>query len=188
MPTILITGANRGIGLEFARQYSADGWRVIAPSAATLTMRMPLQNYRSRRNPSTWPPSSPSRPLPPLCRDSRSISCSTTPACTKWRIATEALLDNLARAERPVVGNASSKMGSMANNTSGGVYIYRSVKAAPQCRQQKSGRGSAATEDYCRRPASGAGKDRHGRARCSDHHRRQRGRFAPRHCWLDARR
>jgi len=30
MPKILITGANRGIGLEFARQYSADGWNVIA--------------------------------------------------------------------------------------------------------------------------------------------------------------
>jgi NAD(P)-dependent dehydrogenase (short-subunit alcohol dehydrogenase family) len=30
MPTILITGANRGIGLEFAKQYSADGWDVIA--------------------------------------------------------------------------------------------------------------------------------------------------------------
>ena len=30
MPRILITGANRGIGLEFARQYAADGWEVIA--------------------------------------------------------------------------------------------------------------------------------------------------------------
>jgi NAD(P)-dependent dehydrogenase (short-subunit alcohol dehydrogenase family) len=30
MPTILITGANRGLGLEFTRQYAADGWRVIA--------------------------------------------------------------------------------------------------------------------------------------------------------------
>jgi NAD(P)-dependent dehydrogenase (short-subunit alcohol dehydrogenase family) len=30
MPKILITGANRGIGLEFARQYSVDGWNVIA--------------------------------------------------------------------------------------------------------------------------------------------------------------
>src|SRR3954447_11995537 len=28
--TVLITGANRGIGLEFARQYHAAGWRVIA--------------------------------------------------------------------------------------------------------------------------------------------------------------
>ncbi|MGN6057289.1 MAG: SDR family oxidoreductase [Sphingomicrobium sp.] len=30
MSTVLITGANRGIGLEFARQYSSDGWDVIA--------------------------------------------------------------------------------------------------------------------------------------------------------------
>jgi len=30
MPTILITGANRGLGLEFTRQYANDGWEVIA--------------------------------------------------------------------------------------------------------------------------------------------------------------
>lgn len=30
MPSVFITGANRGIGLEFARQYSDDGWDVIA--------------------------------------------------------------------------------------------------------------------------------------------------------------
>jgi len=30
MPTTLITGANRGLGLEFTRQYAAEGWRVIA--------------------------------------------------------------------------------------------------------------------------------------------------------------
>ena len=30
MPTVLITGANRGLGLEFARQYSSDGWDVVA--------------------------------------------------------------------------------------------------------------------------------------------------------------
>jgi NAD(P)-dependent dehydrogenase (short-subunit alcohol dehydrogenase family) len=29
MPTILITGAGRGLGLELARQYAADDWRVM---------------------------------------------------------------------------------------------------------------------------------------------------------------
>ncbi len=30
MPTVFITGANRGLGLEFASQYAAGGWSVIA--------------------------------------------------------------------------------------------------------------------------------------------------------------
>jgi hypothetical protein len=30
MPVALITGANRGLGLEFTRQYLADGWQVFA--------------------------------------------------------------------------------------------------------------------------------------------------------------
>jgi len=30
MPTILVTGASRGLGLEFARQYADDNWNVIA--------------------------------------------------------------------------------------------------------------------------------------------------------------
>jgi NAD(P)-dependent dehydrogenase (short-subunit alcohol dehydrogenase family) len=29
-PSVLITGANRGLGLELTRQYAADGWRVYA--------------------------------------------------------------------------------------------------------------------------------------------------------------
>lgn len=29
MPTVLITGASRGLGLEFARQYGGAGWQVI---------------------------------------------------------------------------------------------------------------------------------------------------------------
>src|SRR6185312_12881510 len=39
MTTILITGANRGIGLEFVKQYAADGAEIIAccrePAKAT---------------------------------------------------------------------------------------------------------------------------------------------------------
>jgi len=30
MSAVAVTGANRGSGLEFARQYAADGWEVIA--------------------------------------------------------------------------------------------------------------------------------------------------------------
>jgi NAD(P)-dependent dehydrogenase (short-subunit alcohol dehydrogenase family) len=30
MPTVLVTGAARGLGLELARQYAADGWTVLA--------------------------------------------------------------------------------------------------------------------------------------------------------------
>ncbi len=39
VPTVLVTGANRGIGLELARQYAARGWKVIGtarkPAEAT---------------------------------------------------------------------------------------------------------------------------------------------------------
>jgi len=40
MQTILITGAGRGLGFEFARQFAADGWRVLA------TLRDPAQGDR----------------------------------------------------------------------------------------------------------------------------------------------
>ena len=44
MPSTLITGANRGIGLEFVRQYLADGWQVYAacrdPSSASELHRL----------------------------------------------------------------------------------------------------------------------------------------------------
>ncbi len=39
MPTMLVTGASRGLGLEMVRQYGAEGWRIHAcarsPDAAT---------------------------------------------------------------------------------------------------------------------------------------------------------
>ena len=44
MPVVLITGANRGLGLEFARQYLADGWQVFAscrdPASAAELQRL----------------------------------------------------------------------------------------------------------------------------------------------------
>ena len=44
MPSTLITGANRGLGLEFAKQYLADNWQVCAacrdPSSASDLRRI----------------------------------------------------------------------------------------------------------------------------------------------------
>ena len=44
MPSALITAANRGLGLEFARQYAADGWQVYAacrdPDSASELRRL----------------------------------------------------------------------------------------------------------------------------------------------------
>jgi NAD(P)-dependent dehydrogenase (short-subunit alcohol dehydrogenase family) len=44
MPSTLITGANRGLGFEFARQYLADGWQVYAacrnPQSASELRRL----------------------------------------------------------------------------------------------------------------------------------------------------
>jgi NAD(P)-dependent dehydrogenase (short-subunit alcohol dehydrogenase family) len=48
MNTVLITGANRGLGLEFAKQYSDDGWQVIAccrsPDAADELQQLAKHN------------------------------------------------------------------------------------------------------------------------------------------------
>ena len=53
---ILITGANRGLGFEFAHQYLTEGWRVIAacrnPAAASNLRRLE-QNAEGRLDGST---------------------------------------------------------------------------------------------------------------------------------------
>lgn len=44
MPVVLVTGAGRGLGLEFARQYAAAGWSVIGtvrnPAAASALLAL----------------------------------------------------------------------------------------------------------------------------------------------------
>jgi NAD(P)-dependent dehydrogenase (short-subunit alcohol dehydrogenase family) len=50
MPTVLITGTSRGIGLEFARQYAAEGWRVLAtcrdPNKAKAMKALGVEAHR----------------------------------------------------------------------------------------------------------------------------------------------
>jgi NAD(P)-dependent dehydrogenase (short-subunit alcohol dehydrogenase family) len=48
MPTTLVTGANRGLGLELVRQYAADGWRVLA-CARDLDRAVDLRALESER-------------------------------------------------------------------------------------------------------------------------------------------
>ncbi len=47
MPTMLVTGANRGIGLEFVRQYGAEGWTIHAgvrnPAASSALQALGLE-------------------------------------------------------------------------------------------------------------------------------------------------
>jgi NAD(P)-dependent dehydrogenase (short-subunit alcohol dehydrogenase family) len=46
-PTILITGSNRGLGLEFTKQYAAAGWNVIA-TARDVTGAKELRELAAR--------------------------------------------------------------------------------------------------------------------------------------------
>lgn len=49
-PTVVVTGANRGLGLEWTRQYAARGWQVIAtarqPEDATALKQLARQSDR----------------------------------------------------------------------------------------------------------------------------------------------
>jgi NAD(P)-dependent dehydrogenase (short-subunit alcohol dehydrogenase family) len=40
VPTVLITGAARGLGLDFTRQYAAKGWKVLACARAPESLKL----------------------------------------------------------------------------------------------------------------------------------------------------
>jgi NAD(P)-dependent dehydrogenase (short-subunit alcohol dehydrogenase family) len=47
MPNVFITGSNRGLGMEWVRQYAEEGWRVFA-ACRRPTEAVELNNYGRR--------------------------------------------------------------------------------------------------------------------------------------------
>ena len=144
MPRALITGANRGIGLEFARQYSADGWDVIATArhssaeldglgvtvkpldltdadaVAAFGVEGPLDLFIA--NAGTGHPKDTQGP--DNARDWQAMMMVN--AIAPYQLA-QALLPNMAGGRKMIA--MSSGMGSISD-TSGGWVPYRTSKAA----------------------------------------------------------
>jgi NAD(P)-dependent dehydrogenase (short-subunit alcohol dehydrogenase family) len=156
--SILITGSNRGIGLELTRQYAEAGWRVFAcsrspqRSAQLDSLRQQFPNISLHTLDVTD-----GAQIAALAAelDGQAIDilmnnagyygpydarfgntdeqqwqqCMRVNCIAPMKIM-EALVDNVAASRRKLIAGMSSKMGSMADNGSGGSYIYRSSKAA----------------------------------------------------------
>jgi NAD(P)-dependent dehydrogenase (short-subunit alcohol dehydrogenase family) len=146
MPTIFVTGANRGLGLEFVRQYREAGWDVIATvresspelDALGAEVRMldmadaaAVSAVRAGRpvdlviaNAGTYGP-----------RDARDAA-SAAEWLDTFTINTVApyLLAQALLPEVKAVGGKliaiSTRMGSLEDNSSGGFLAYRSSKTA----------------------------------------------------------
>jgi NAD(P)-dependent dehydrogenase (short-subunit alcohol dehydrogenase family) len=157
--TVLITGCNRGLGLEFAYQYARDGWQVHA-CARDLVHADALQALQSRF------PEQISLHTLDVNKDGqiraldRVLENTTIDLLINnagyygpkgvafgtlerelWRqvletntlspiLLTQALYPRIAASGQKTVAFLSSKVGSIADNTSGGGYYYRSSKTA----------------------------------------------------------
>lgn len=160
MSTVLITGANRGIGLEFCRQYAAQGWRVLACS------RYPEKSDELNKLASLNPElikvyaldvadhveiDRLAQVLADESIDMLVNNAGIYPDSDKsgfghtdyaewiqaFRINTMAPLKmaetfaaQIARGRKKIIVTITSKMGSITDNSGGGSYLYRSSKAA----------------------------------------------------------
>ena len=156
--TILITGANRGIGLELTEQFAQDGWQVLAccrnPADAgqlqALTERdlaieihaLDVTNYDQM---ATLADRLGNRPIDILLSNagiygSKGVGFGEVHA-EEWRqvlevntiaplMLVQTFVEQVAASQQKLVAVISSKVGSIADNSSGGSYIYRSSKTA----------------------------------------------------------
>lgn len=152
IPTVLITGANRGLGLEFAKQYHEAGYNVIAtarkPDKAEELNAIGVQVEQLDVTDSESVASLAKRlgdtPLDILINNAgiggarkpiaeadikaieRIIAVNTLGPIR----VTQALIGNLREGEQKLVINITSSMGSIERNTRGIGYGYRESKAA----------------------------------------------------------
>jgi NAD(P)-dependent dehydrogenase (short-subunit alcohol dehydrogenase family) len=153
MATILVTGCDTGLGVEFARQYAGEGHRVIAtcldPSTAKETtaiagnievVRLDVTNHAAiealSQRLSTVPidvllnNAGIGNPHPPFGETDyanwRRIL--ETNLIGPMKMA-ESFVEQVARSDLKSMAFVSSRMGSIALNNSGGSYSYRSSKA-----------------------------------------------------------
>ena len=148
MKHVVITGANRGIGLELARHYQSEGWRVtgvcrqtspalekvaaqvidgidVTGKKAVEQLVAALQGQKIDlliNNAGLMQDET----LGSLDFDSLRLQMEVN-AFAPLRIC-EALLPNLQAGSK--IANITSRMGSIADNDSGGRYGYRASKAA----------------------------------------------------------
>jgi len=147
MPTVLITGANRGIGLEFARQYTSDGWTVIAAvrrpdeSSAQEQMGVELLPLDAANSASVNALAGrlEGRPIDilisnagvyPHALDANEWAEAFATNCIGPTLLAQALRANVAASSQRKMVAITSRMGSIAENSSGGAIAYRSSKAA----------------------------------------------------------
>ncbi len=151
--TVLITGANRGIGLALARKFSKEGYDVIGtarkPEAATdlkdtgaRIVKLDVTNQASVDAMATELGDTPID----IVINNAGIAGHSAPDLADLNVdylgpvlnintlgplrVTQALLDNVMASDRKLVVNISSMMGSMELNTFGCCLGYRASKAA----------------------------------------------------------
>ncbi len=154
MKTVLITGANRGLGLEFAKQYQSDNWNVIAccrnPEAATELSKLDLAieklDLADLHSIDSFANSLGRLPIDLLINNAAIHDRSAEEGfrgieTDRWVegfktnsiapvLLAKALIPNLQAAENPVAATMGSQAGCVTLYDTGGLYLYRTSKAA----------------------------------------------------------